>query len=76
MRDKLGVELYDCVRVVRDVRDSFLSRMHLAALPLMFTAIGFALSLKIDNLTKIAIITIGMLLSMLALYEEIRSKIT
>ena len=76
MRDKLGVELYDCVRVVRDVRDSFLSKIHLAALPLMFTAIGFALSLKIDNLTKIEIITIGMLLSILALYEQVRSKIT
>jgi hypothetical protein len=76
MRNKLGVDLNDCVRVVRDVRDSFLSKIHLAALPIMFAAIGFAMSLKIDNLTKILIIMIGMLLSMLALYEEVRSKIT
>lgn len=75
MRNELGVKLCDCVRVVRDVRDSYFSRIHIAALPLMFALIGVAMSFNINKFGKIAIITVVILLSMLTLYIEVRSKI-
>jgi hypothetical protein len=75
LRNELGITVSDCVRVVRDVKDSFLSRLHLAALPLTFTAIGFAISLEIDTIIKIAIITAGMFLSVFALYIQVKAKV-
>jgi hypothetical protein len=75
LRNELGVKLCDCVRVVRDVKDSFLSKLHLAALPITFTAIGFAVSLEIDTITKVGIITAGMFLSVFALYIQVKAKV-
>ncbi len=75
LRNELEVNPCDSVRVVRDVKDSFFSKLHFAALPLNFTLIGFAISLDIDTIAKVGIISVGMLISLLALYIQVKTKV-
>lgn len=75
LRNELGVDVCDCVRVTRDVQDSFLSKLYLFVLPLSFTFIAGAIASEHNSFLRFGCVVIVILISMFALCIEVRNKI-